>query len=402
MSPRLYMDDNASAPLRDDARMAAIDAMSCRNASAVHAEGRTARAVVDRARDVVAAFAGARSEDVVFTGSGSEANMTALDPNLRVNKMPVTHLLVSAIEHPSVAAGGRFSPDQVSIIRAMPDGRVDRGALEALLMALPEGALPLVSIMAANNETGVIQPIPQLAEIVHRHGGVLHCDAVQVAGRIPFADATAGADLVSVSAHKLGGLTGAGALIVRNPMIAISPLISGGGQERNRRAGTEAVATIAAFGAAVREAEGEENLWASVSSCRDAIEAHIQSARPDAIIAGRDVPRLPNTTQVIVPGLSAETAIIAFDLAGAAISSGSACSSGKVTASPVLKAMGYSAAESASALRISLPRTTTRQDAARFCAIWDKVIGSPVASSASPLAQDDFNANDTSAARGAA
>jgi cysteine desulfurase len=344
MSQRLYMDDNASAPLRESAHQAAVAAMALRNASAVHAEGRAARACVDRARDAVAAFASATAESVVFTATGSEANMTALDPALHTDKKPVTHLLVSAIEHPSVAACGRFAPDNVLRIPAIPDGCVDGDALDGMLSALPVGAVPLVSVMAANNETGVLQPISAIADIVHAHGGVLHCDAVQVAGRVPFAIATEGADLLSISAHKLGGTTGAGALVLRNPAIGLSPLVTGGGQERNRRAGTEAVAAIAAFGAAVEEAANEAALWERVALFRDVIEGHILRSRPDAIIAGGNAPRLPNTIQVIVPGLTAETAIIAFDLAGAAISSGSACSSGKVTASPVLRAMGFSEA----------------------------------------------------------
>jgi cysteine desulfurase len=418
MSQRLYMDDNASAPLRESAHQAAVAAMALRNASAVHAEGRAARACVDRARDAVAAFASATAEGVVFTATGSEANMTALDPALHTDKKPVTHLLVSAIEHPSVAACGRFAPDNVLRIPAIPDGCVDGDALDGMLSALPVGAVPLVSVMAANNETGVLQPISAIADIVHAHGGVLHCDAVQVAGRVPFAIATEGADLLSISAHKLGGTTGAGALVLRNPAIGLSPLVTGGGQERNRRAGTEAVAAIAAFGAAVEEAANEAALWERVALFRDVIEGHILRSRPDAIIAGGNAPRLPNTIQVIVPGLTAETAIIAFDLAGAAISSGSACSSGKVTASPVLRAMGFSEAESGSALRISLPRTTTQEDASRFCAIWDRVIGRAGGAHTAPDAlvgagpnagagtgagrNNAFNETDTSAARGAA
>ena len=402
MTRRLYMDDNASAPLRDGARAAAIDAMACRNASAVHGEGRNARAVIDRARDAVAGYAGVRADDVIFTASGSEANMLALDPALTRDKArdkaKVSHLFVSAIEHPSVAAGGRFGRAEIRTIPVLETGIIDLAALERLLAALPDGAMPLVSVMAANNETGAIQPIAGAARTVHAHNGVLHCDAVQVAGRIGFADATAGADLLSISAHKLGGLTGAGALVLRNTALSLSPLISGGGQERNRRAGTEAVAAIAAFGAAVGEAAGEAILWQKVADCRARIETHICDSVPEAIIVGRDAPRLPNTINVILPGTRAETAVIAFDLAGAAISSGSACSSGKVTSSPVLEAMGYGAEDSASALRISLPRTATETDAGQFCAIWDRVIGTLRRNAE----QGARNADGQSTARGAA
>jgi cysteine desulfurase len=398
MSLRLYMDDNASAPVRESANAAAVEAMAHRNASAVHAEGRAARAAVDKARHSIAAFAVAREDDVIFTASGSEANVLALAPDLRISGRAVTHLLVSAIEHPSVAAGGRFGGERTEIIPVFETGVVNLKALEHRLSGLGVDSVPFVSIMAANNETGVIQPIAATANIVHAHGGVLHCDAVQVAGRTDFAEATEGADLVSISAHKLGGLTGAGALVVRNGAIALSPLVTGGGQERNRRAGTEAVAAIAAFGAAVDEAQTESKLWETVATCRDEIESHILNTAADAIIAGRDAPRLPNTIQVVVPGMKAETAVIAFDLAGAAISSGSACSSGKVTASPVLKAMGFSDEHSASAVRISLPRTTTAEEAERFCAIWDRVIGTL----REGYRNNAFNENDTSVARGAA
>ncbi|MEM8876805.1 MAG: cysteine desulfurase family protein [Pseudomonadota bacterium] len=398
MSRRIYMDDNASAPLRDCARAAAIEAMAFRNPSAVHAEGRNARALIDTARDKVAGYAAVRAEDVIFTASGSEANMLALDPALESNGNAVTHLLVSAIEHPSVAAGGRFGRQAAQSIPVLESGIIDLAALQRLLSDLPQGAVPLVSVMAANNETGVIQPICELSEIVHSHDGVLHCDAVQVAGRIGFENATHGADLMSISAHKLGGLTGAGALVLRNAALSLSPLVSGGSQERNRRAGTEAVAAIAAFGASVDEATGEATLWDGVSACREQIEAHVLNTTPDAIIAGRNAPRLPNTINVILPGMRAETAVIAFDLAGTAISSGSACSSGKVTSSPVLRAMGYGTEDSASALRISLPRTTTEEDTDQFCAIFDRVIGTLRRNAG----HDGPALDDQSTARGAA
>ncbi len=265
---------------------------------------------------------------MIFTSGATEANMLALSPSLG------DALFVSAIEHPSVRAGGRFGA--VTELPVTSEGVVDLGKAEALIA---HAKRPLVSLMLANNETGIIQPVRQLADIVHRAGGLLHVDAVQAPGRIAVDMGALGADMLTISSHKLGGPQGAGALIVRGG-IAVEPLIRGGGQERNRRAGTENVAAIAGFGAASSSARSWENAAKHLIQLRDRIETGIRSATPHAVIFGAGQPRLPNTILVAVPGMSAETAIIAFDLAGIALSSGAACSSGKVSASHVLAAMG--------------------------------------------------------------
>ncbi len=255
MSARVYLDWNASAPLRPEARKAAHSALELGgNPSSVHGEGRAARRVIEEARGAVAALVNADPRNVVFTSGGTEANALALSPAIRVgaDKRPFERLLVSAIEHPSVLAGGRFSAAQIEKVPVDADGVVDLAALEQRLGALArEGARMLVSVMAANNETGVIQPISQASEIAHRHGALLHVDAVQAAGRIAIDINTLGADLLTLSAHKIGGAKGAGALIRRDEALHVAdPLIKGGGQERGSRAGTENVAAIAAFGAA--------------------------------------------------------------------------------------------------------------------------------------------------------
>src|SRR5215468_1590799 len=256
MKERIYLDWNATAPLRPEARaamLAALDAVG--NPSSVHHEGRAARHVLEQARERVAALVGAQPRNVVFTSGGTEANMMALSPALEIaeNKSGFDRLMMSAIEHASVRAGGSFASHEVEEIPVTGDGVVDLGALERRLSELRrQGARPpLVSIMAANNETGVIQPVEAAAAAIHTAGGLLHVDAAQVAGRIPFDISGSGADLLTVSAHKLGGPQGVGALIKQSETLHLAqPLLRGGGQERGARAGTENVAGIAGFGAA--------------------------------------------------------------------------------------------------------------------------------------------------------
>lgn len=373
---RLYFDDNASAPPRATAVDAAQKAIALGgNPSSVHGEGRSARRIVNEAREAVARLFGADAANVIFTSGATEANATALDPGVTFEGRKVTHCLVSAIEHASVLAGGRFGAEAIIPIPVDADGRVLPEAVAALLSRLGPPAVPLVSVMAANNETGVVQPIGEIADVVHAAGGVLHSDAVQAAGRIDAAKALAGADLVSVSGHKIGAPCGVGALIVMNDAVQLSgPLIGGGGQERNRRGGTENVPGIAGFGVAAREAAEEKSRWDEISVLRSWIESRLRTISPDVRIFGEGAPRLPNTICVARPGLLSETAVIAFDLKGMAISSGSACSSGKVGSSHVLRAMGYDEADGG-ALRISLPRTATRADAERFIAAWKEICG---------------------------
>lgn len=356
MPERAYFDWNAAPPLRDEARAAVLAAMSLTgNASSVHAEGRAARQVVEKARAQVAALVGAEPRNVTFTSGATEANALAL------NGFPgYERLLLSAIEHPSVKSGrGRFTCDKVSELPVDGRGVLD---LQALSIAIGRAGRPLVSVMLANNETGVIQPIGEIARIVHEAGGLLHVDAVQGPGRIDCSMADLGADLISLSAHKLGGPQGVGALIRRGD-IPVEPLIRGGGQERGLRAGTENVAGIAGFGAACAAVAANWRVEAArMAELRDRIEAGIRERVPQAVIFGADADRLPNTTLFAVPGLKAETALIAFDLNGIALSSGAACSSGKVQASSVLAAMGVEPGLARGALRISLGWSTTDRD----------------------------------------
>ncbi len=377
MAAHVYLDWNATAPLRPEARAAmgaAADTVG--NPSSVHAAGRAARHLVETARVQVAALVGADPRDVIFTSGGTEANVLALDPAIESEKGPAGRLLVSAIEHPSVRAGGRFLPHAREEIPATASGVVDLAALERRLAALAgEGIRPLVSVMLANNETGVIQPVSEVSRRVHASGGLVHVDAVQGCGRIQTDFKELGVDLLTVSSHKLGGPTGVGALVKRAD-VRLTPLITGGGQERNQRAGTENVPGIAGFGAAAEAARTNLSTEAPrMAALREELEAGIRRIAPDAVIFGADCDRLPNTTLFSVPGMKAETAVIAFDLEGIAVSSGAACSSGKVTPSHVLAAMGVPEALARGAIRVSLGYASTEQDISAFLAAWAKLAG---------------------------
>ncbi|MQA67420.1 MAG: aminotransferase class V-fold PLP-dependent enzyme [Alphaproteobacteria bacterium] len=375
MVDRVYFDWNATAPLRPEAR-AAVDAALdlVGNPSSVHAEGRAARQVLEKARESVAALVGGDPRCVTFTSGGTEANVLALGPGNGGRD----RLLVSAIEHPSVLAGGCFAAEVVEQIPVTTGGIVDLVVLERRLAALAaEGRAPLVSLMLANNETGVVQPVAQAAGIVHRAGGVLHVDAVQAAGRIPIDINALGADLLTLSGHKIGAPKGVGALIRRHRDQAIGPLITGGGQETRLRAGTENVAGIAGFGAAA--AAAAEDLvqgFAHITALRDGIEHYLSRVFRDVTIFGATSKRIPNTTLFALPGVKAETAVIALDLAGVAVSSGAACSSGKVAPSHVLAAMGVPPELARGALRLSLGATTTEADVESFQNAWNKVLRS--------------------------
>jgi cysteine desulfurase len=373
MSARAYLDWNATAPLRPQARAVMAEAQDLiGNPSSVHAEGRMARAAVERARAQVAALVGADAAQVTFTSGGTEANMMALSPGWSVAKghSGFDRLLVSAIEHPSAGQGGRFPADRVQSIPATAQGLVDLEALKAQLQAGPA----LVSVMLANNETGVIQPIRAIADLVHAAGGLLHIDAVQGPGRISIDIKALGADLLTISGHKLGGPKGVGALVRREGLHLTEPLIRGGGQERGLRAGTEDVAGIVGFGAAAEAAAAaRENDAALMARLQERLEAGIRAATPDAIIFGQGAERLPNTTLFTHPGLKAETAVIAFDLEGVAVSSGSACSSGKVQPSHVLAAMGVEAHLARGAIRISIGYATSEAEIDRCLKAWIKL-----------------------------
>ncbi len=374
MPDRVYLDWNATTPLRPEAREAMAAAWDfLGNPSSVHAEGRQARRLVEEARASVAASVGAESRNVVFTSGGTEANALALTPGLRpASGRPVQRLLVSAIEHASVLAGGRFGAEAIGAVAVKPSGSVDLGRLRANL----EGGPPtLVSVMLANNETGAVQPILEVAEIVHETGGLLHVDAIQALGKIPFDIKILNADLLSLSAHKIGGPKGVGALVLAEGVSGFEPLLRGGGQERGRRAGTENIAGIAGFGAAVKAAtSGLVEQAVRLEALRNRLESGLRES-PGAIIFSDTVPRLPNTTLFTVPGLKAETAVIGFDLAGVAVSSGAACSSGKVQPSHVLEAMGAGPELAKGAVRISLGWSTREADIDLALEAWRNLRG---------------------------
>jgi cysteine desulfurase len=363
MPTEAYLDWNATGKLRGQAHDAAAAALGVTgNPSSVHSAGRAARRLVETAREQVAALAGVAASDVVFTSGGTEANMLALSPAYG------DALLVSAIEHPSVRSGGRFAA--IEDIPVTAAGVVDLAALTRLLSSRSR---PLVSIMLANNETGVIQPVTAAAAIVHAAGGLLHIDAVQGPGRIVCDFKALGADLMTLSSHKIGGPQGVGALIRRDGL-PLDPQIKGGGQERGARAGTENVAGIAGFGAAaeaVRQGFAAET--ARMAVLRDRFEAGIRAKTPKAVIFGAEATRLPNTTLFSVSGVKAETAVIAFDLEGVAVSSGAACSSGKVAPSHVLAAMGVAPDLARGAIRVSLGYATSDDDIGTILKAWEKL-----------------------------
>jgi len=375
---RVYLDHNATSPLRPPAREAMLSALAeTGNASSVHREGQAARACVEKARAQVARLVGADPQAVVFTSGATEAIAAALSPELELSSRAVVCdvLLISAIEHPAVRAGGRFAPGKIEIIPVDGEGLLDLAALEIMLARHKSaGRRAFVSVMAANNETGVMQPLGEIAKLVHPVDGVFHVDAVQVVGRYPFDLETSGADLISISSHKLGGPQGAGAIIVRNAETRVPPLVRGGGQERGARAGTENVAAIAGFGAAAEAAALDVSVEAGrLAGLREKLERGIRTITSSAVIFSEPALRVPNTTCFAVPGMTAETALIAFDLEGVAVSSGSACSSGKVAASETLKAMKIDPALAKGGIRASTGWNTADADIVRFLEVFARV-----------------------------
>lgn len=365
MTRSLYLDHNATAPLRPEA-MAAVNAALALtgNASSVHGFGRAARRLIEEARQSVAAFAGAAPAGVVFTSGGTEANNLALSGH---GGPGGGGILVSAGEHPSVLNAA----PQAQRLALLPDGRLDLAALSAALKAAQSTAQApiLVSVMWANNETGVLQPVREIAEIIHRHAALFHCDAVQAAGKLPLAMAETGIDFMSLSAHKIGGPQGVGALVLA-PGRQVAALLRGGGQEKSYRAGTENLPGIAGFGAAARAAKAALPRQQELAQLRDRLETGLRGLAPEVRIFGAEAPRLANTSCFGVPALKAETQVMALDLAGVAVSAGSACSSGKVEPSHVLEAMGASAAEAATAIRVSFGWDSRAADVDDFLAAW--------------------------------
>lgn len=362
---RVYLDHNATTKLRPEARAAALAAMEVPgNPSSVHAEGRAARAIVEKARTEVARLAAARAAEVIFSSGGTEAARMGF--HAAQAAQGVTRLIVSAVEHDAVFATANATGLPLDILPVDGDGRADLAALKTLLAATPGKAL--VALMLANNETGVIQPVAEAAQIAHEAGALLLCDAVQAAGKMPLDFAALGADMMMLGGHKIGAPMGVGALVVREglPFAALSV---GGGQEARRRAGSENVSGIAGFGAASRIAVEELEVFAVLRHLRDEMEERIAAAAPDAVFFGKGAERLANTSYIAAPGLDAETLLMTLDLDGIAVSAGAACSSGKVGRPRVLEAMGASALAKG-AVRVSLGWTSQAEDIEVFVKSW--------------------------------
>ncbi|WP_137156212.1 cysteine desulfurase family protein [Rhizobium sp. FKL33] len=374
--PRAYLDWNATAPLLDEAREAFLRvSFMPGNPSSVHNEGRAIRREIETARRLVAEAVGGKAANVTFTSGATEAANLILTPDFRMGRAPlaVSRLYVSGIEHKAVFDGGRFPAESVTLIPVDRDGVVDHDALSALLDAHDKASgLPMVAVMAANNETGVLQPIAEIARLTHQAGGLLVVDAVQALGRLPLDIEALEADFLILSSHKIGGPKGAGALVARGETLMPAPLLRGGGQEKGHRSGTENAGAIAGFGAAAALAARDIDMRAaSLGALRDRIEAQMAAIAPDMVVHARSAPRLPNTSFFSLDGLKPETGQIAFDLEGVALSAGSACSSGKVSESHVLKAMGLD--PRLGALRISIGPDTSEEDAVRFLEAFRKV-----------------------------
>jgi cysteine desulfurase len=362
---RTYLDCNATAPLRREARAAMVAALDVAgNPSSPHAEGRRARGLIEDARELVAALVGARPAEVVFTSGGTEANNAVLAGGWGA-------ILLSGIEHDSVLAPARGSGAQLLEIPVGSDGVARHDGLAGRMAQLGK-VRTLVSLQLANNETGALQPVAETAALARAHGFAAHSDAVQAAGRVPIDMRALGVDYLTLSAHKLGGPKGVGALVVRDGA-SLPAFIAGGGQERRRRAGTENVAAIAGFGAAADAARDDLAQIAKVRALRDRLETEVRELTPEAVVIAAEADRLPNTTNLALPGASAETLVIALDLKGIAVSAGAACSSGKVGASHVLAAMGLAPDIARAAIRISLGPGSTERDIAAFLAAWDEI-----------------------------
>jgi cysteine desulfurase len=365
MSSRVYLDHNAASPLRPQAREAMMSALDCvGNPSSIHAEGRAARRILETARETIAAHFELKPANVYFTSGGTEAANWLLQPQ------PGTKLVLSAVEHPCVLFGHRFEPENSTPVPVSADGTLD---FEIFGAALCDGAI--AAVQAANNETGVVQALNEACAIAKKKGAKLICDAVQAVGRLPLGN-LGKADALFFSAHKLGGPKGAGAVVVRNSGLQLEPFIRGGGQERRQRSGTENVAAIAGMAAALDASIADLSAFEFRSKMlRGELEAGLRSIVPEVTIVGENAERLPNTTCFAVPGTSAATALIAFDLEGIAVSSGPACSSGKVERSHVLDAMGISAELGTGAIRVSTGWTTTEEDIGRFLAVFERICG---------------------------
>ncbi len=367
-SERTYLDHNASMPLRQEARAAMADALDVMgNPSSVHGEGRRVRGLVEAAREQVAHLVNAKPSEVVFTSGATEANNWVLAAGWQV-------IAVAEIEHDSVLGPARASGADLIALPVSKDGVAGINAIADTLAPRPG---MLLTLMVANNETGVVQPVAEAAALAREHGVLVHTDAVQGSGRIPVDFAALGVDAMSLSAHKMGGPRGVGALVIRDG-VTLPALIKGGGQERRRRGGTENVSGIAGFGAAAEAATSDHAAAERMAALRMKLESGVLRATPNAVIVGKDVDRIANTSCIVVPGKSAETLVIKLDLQGIAVSAGAACSSGKVGSSHVLEAMNFAPELARAAIRVSLGPQTQDKDIAAFLAAWEKVAGDAV------------------------
>lgn len=361
----VYLDHNASAPVRPEAieAVAAALRMSA-NPSSVHGAGRAVRALVERSRTTIARSICARAEDLIFTSGGTEANNLAIHAAVALG---ARRIVVSAIEHDAVRAAAAASGLPIDVWPVATDGRADLEWLSADLAKSPETTL--YALMSANNETGIIQPYAEAGALISDAGHLLHIDAVQMTGKVAFDFAGSLATFAALSAHKAGGPQGVGALAVACDA-QVGAVITGGGQEKGRRGGTENVAGIAGFAAAIEAAASDQDAAARIAAIRGHAEAMITANAPDVTLWGAGVDRLPGTLCLSAPGWSSEIQVIAMDLAGFAVSAGAACSSGKVRKSIVLEAMGAAAQDAASVLRVSFGWTNTTDDAEAFANAW--------------------------------
>lgn len=373
---RLYLDFNATTPLSDSAKNALLSSFEhFGNASSVHHEGRAAKTLIQTARRFIAQALNCNSDNIIFTSGATESAAFALCPHYMMGRSPVTFskLYIGATEHPCVLSGGRFNSQDVIIIPVDENGIINCEVLQKKLKQHDKNlGLPLISIQYANHETGVLQPIPQIAKIVKQAGGILVADIVQAFGKVPIDISSLEADFIFISGHKMGAPKGIGALIAMGSVLMPKPLLTGGGQEHGHRSGTQAIGLISAFGAAAQEALHHDNEYLRLKTLQDRLEIGLKHIEPNCIIHGKNAERLPNTTFFSIPNIKAETLQIAYDLAGIAVSAGSACSSGKVSSSHILKAMGYQ--NDNGAIRVSTGWLTKTSDIDFFLAETQKIV----------------------------
>jgi cysteine desulfurase len=355
----IYMDNNATTTLEPAALAAMQEVMLLPlNPSSTHTLGRKAHGILENARAKIVKLANAKDCRVIFTSNGTEAN------NLAISGLAGWNVMVSAIEHPSVLKTAKNNG--AIIVPATKDGVINTEALASLLRQ--QKGKCLISVMLANNETGIIQPLKEVVAIAHQHGALVHTDAAQCFGKIAVDMEDLGVDMMTISAHKFGGPQGAAALIAKKS-VPLQATMLGGGQEQNYRAGTQNVAAIAGFGAAAEIASNAN----FISVLRDKLEVAIHSIDPQAKIFGQNCKRLPNTSSVAMPNVAAETQLIHFDLNSIAVSAGSACSSGKIETSQVLKAMGIADDIAKTAIRVSLGKNNTENDIDTFISAWKQL-----------------------------